>query len=160
VPPRVELELTESGRELLPIAGALARWGVRRAWSDPDEGERVDIEALMRLLPVLLTDTAGLPDADVELTLEDADTIARHSFSVREGSVVSDSFAVRQGPPMEADSERIDAPTVRIRGDRTAWTAALGPQGEGTRLRIAGDRKIARRVLAALPRRRPPLHPG
>jgi len=29
MPPRVELALTEAGCELLPIARALARWGVR-----------------------------------------------------------------------------------------------------------------------------------
>jgi DNA-binding HxlR family transcriptional regulator len=29
MPPRVELALTEAGRELLPIARALARWGAK-----------------------------------------------------------------------------------------------------------------------------------
>jgi DNA-binding HxlR family transcriptional regulator len=29
MPPRVEISLTEAGRELLPIADALARWGVK-----------------------------------------------------------------------------------------------------------------------------------
>jgi DNA-binding HxlR family transcriptional regulator len=29
MPPRVELALTEAGRELLPIARALARWGIK-----------------------------------------------------------------------------------------------------------------------------------
>ena len=29
MPPRVELELTKAGRELLPIADALAQWGLR-----------------------------------------------------------------------------------------------------------------------------------
>jgi DNA-binding HxlR family transcriptional regulator len=160
MPPRVELELTDAGRELLPIAGALARWGVRRAWSDPDEGEEIDVEALMRLLPVLLTDTTGLPDANVELTLEDGDTIARHSFAVRRGLVVADSFRVRQASATGTGDEDVGTPTVRIRGDRSAWTAALGPRGEGRMLRLAGDRKVARRVLAALPRPGTPLEPG
>lgn len=29
MPPRVEISLTQAGRELLPIADALARWGVK-----------------------------------------------------------------------------------------------------------------------------------
>jgi DNA-binding HxlR family transcriptional regulator len=29
MPPRVEISLTDAGRELLPIADALARWGVK-----------------------------------------------------------------------------------------------------------------------------------
>ena len=35
MPPRVEIELTDAGRELLPAAAALARWALRRAWSLP-----------------------------------------------------------------------------------------------------------------------------
>ena len=54
MPPRVELELTEAGRELLPVASALARWGLNRAWSAPREDELVDVEALLRQLPLLL----------------------------------------------------------------------------------------------------------
>jgi DNA-binding HxlR family transcriptional regulator len=34
-PPRVELELTEAGRELIPIAEALARWGMRHVDAPP-----------------------------------------------------------------------------------------------------------------------------
>jgi DNA-binding HxlR family transcriptional regulator len=29
MPPRVEIELTDWGRELVPIAAGLARWGMR-----------------------------------------------------------------------------------------------------------------------------------
>jgi DNA-binding HxlR family transcriptional regulator len=54
MPPRVEIELTDAGRELLPVASALARWGLRRAWSPPRSEERVDVEALICQLPLLL----------------------------------------------------------------------------------------------------------
>ncbi len=43
MPPRVELTLTESGAGLLPIASALARWGMRHRWSEQSDGyEHVD----------------------------------------------------------------------------------------------------------------------
>ena len=53
MPPRVELELTDAGRELLPVAAALARWGMRHVWSAPQEHERADVDVLLRLLPAL-----------------------------------------------------------------------------------------------------------
>ena len=37
VPPRVDYELTERARELMPILGELARWGYEWAWSPPRE---------------------------------------------------------------------------------------------------------------------------
>ena len=39
VPPRVDYELTERARDLLPVVGALARWGYRWAWGPPRPGE-------------------------------------------------------------------------------------------------------------------------
>ena len=39
MPPRVELELTESGRELLPVAEALAQWGMRNWPAAPSRVE-------------------------------------------------------------------------------------------------------------------------
>ena len=35
VPPRVDYELTERSRELMPVLGALARWGYDWTWSAP-----------------------------------------------------------------------------------------------------------------------------
>ena len=54
LPPRVEVALTGAGHELLPVAAALARWGLSRAWSAPRAGERVDAEALLRQLALLV----------------------------------------------------------------------------------------------------------
>jgi DNA-binding HxlR family transcriptional regulator len=42
VPPRVDYELTERARDLLPVVGALARWGYRWAWGPPRPGEAID----------------------------------------------------------------------------------------------------------------------
>ena len=49
MPPRVEIELTDAGRELLPVAAALSRWGLAARLERPrGEDERVDVEALLR----------------------------------------------------------------------------------------------------------------
>src|SRR3954449_2913352 len=54
VPPRVDYELTERARELMPILGELARWGYEWAWSAPRDGETVNLGAIFRLAPGLL----------------------------------------------------------------------------------------------------------
>src|ERR1700731_1434796 len=54
VPPRVDYELTERARELMPILGELARWGYEWAWGSPRPSERVDIGAIFRLAPGLV----------------------------------------------------------------------------------------------------------
>ena len=51
VPPRVDYELTERARELMPILGELARWGYEWAWSPPRASESVDLGAIFRLAP-------------------------------------------------------------------------------------------------------------
>jgi DNA-binding HxlR family transcriptional regulator len=140
MPPRVEIELTEAGRELLPIAGALARWGVRRAWSAPKQGERVDIDALFRLLPLLIEPVGDLPDGAVELALSEAEHSTRHLLRIHEGQV-------------QPDFEHPGAatPLAGIEGDRSAWMATLGPLADSSQLRLSGDEALARRILAAIP---------
>ena len=51
VPPRVDYELTERSRELMPVLGALARWGYDWTWSAPRQGEDVNLGAIFRLAP-------------------------------------------------------------------------------------------------------------
>lgn len=135
MPPRVEVELTEAGRELLPIAAQLARWGRRRAWSEPVPGEEVDLGALVRQL--LAEDRLELPDMTVELAIEEPTGGCRHLVEVRGG---------RAAVPVAEGS----APTVRIRGGREAWVRALGPDRDERLLELDGERALAGHVLAAL----------
>jgi DNA-binding HxlR family transcriptional regulator len=143
-PPRVEVELTESGRELVPIAGALARWGMRRMWSPPQEGEHVDLDALLRLLPALLEEDAALPDGAIETVLREPDRTVRHVFRVERGRLAPSD------PRAEATAQPCPGPHARITGSAEAWAAALGPARDRRRLRISGAADLARRVLAAL----------
>ena len=55
VPPRVDYELTERARDLMPILGALATWGYEWAWSAPREGEDIDVGAILASLPAFST---------------------------------------------------------------------------------------------------------
>src|SRR6201996_5723228 len=53
VAPRVDYELTERARDLLPVIAALGRWGYRWAWGPPRPGEAIDIGAILRSVPGL-----------------------------------------------------------------------------------------------------------
>src|ERR671939_2174382 len=67
VPPRVDYELTERARDLLPVVGALARWGARWAWSPPRPDEAIDIGAILRSMPGL--EVPDGVDGIVEMTV-------------------------------------------------------------------------------------------
>jgi DNA-binding HxlR family transcriptional regulator len=139
VPPRVELQLTEAGCELLPIAGELARWGMRHMWSAPQASERVDVEALLGLLPVLLTDAERLPDGMLELAVRD---VERRPASWR--------FAIEQGR-LQAPMRDGGRPGASVVGETSAWIAALGPERDYAGLSFSGHTALATRVLRALP---------
>ena len=93
MPPRVEVVLTDSGRELLPIAASLARWGMRHEWPAPDRLEHVRADAILRQLPALLEKARRLPDGIVEAVVSDDDVqgagrrgeCASHWFEISEG---------------------------------------------------------------------------
>jgi DNA-binding HxlR family transcriptional regulator len=145
MPPRVEVELTDAGRELLPIAAALSRWGLRWAWSEPLGNEIVDPSALLRALPWLLDGPLSAPDGAVELIFDGRGGRRRHLAEISGGEVTMWS----------GDDSRI-APevTATILGDWRAWTAALGPGADVSALQLAGRTKQAKRLLAALVRPR------
>jgi DNA-binding HxlR family transcriptional regulator len=162
MPPRVELELTDAGRELLPVARALTRWGMRHVWSPPRERERVDVDALLRLLPALLEEDAGFPEGCVEAVVADADPPLRRQYRVEAGRLcIADEHAAdaaeRSGGadagPAAPSTAAAKVATARLHGDGEAWVAALGPAGDCERLRITGDKRLAKHILDALPRR-------
>src|SRR5829696_3073069 len=59
VPIWVDYELTERSRDLMPVLGALARWGYDWTWTGPRRGENVNVGAIFRLAPGLLTPPAA-----------------------------------------------------------------------------------------------------
>jgi DNA-binding HxlR family transcriptional regulator len=142
MPPRVEVALTESGTDLLPIAAALARWGMRQEWPMPDRLEHVRADAILRQLPALLEEASGLPDGTVEAWVGVAEDAA--SAGTSHWFEISDGRLALSEPATEA--------TARVQGDEAAWVAALGPGGDYSGLRFAGKRSIDKRMLDSLPR--------
>src|SRR5688500_16941409 len=69
VPPRVDYELTERSRELMPVVGALARWGYDWTWSAPRPGEDINVGAVFRLAPGMIEPPPGV-EGTVELIVE------------------------------------------------------------------------------------------
>jgi DNA-binding HxlR family transcriptional regulator len=135
-PPRVEIRLTDSGRELLPIASALARWGMTHRWSAPTEHQRVDAGALVRQMPALLNDIR-LPGATVEVVVvRDADQL-RYWFKIEEEGLVAAGAATGE-------------PTLLLEGGEAAWIAALGPERYCASLSCRGEQRLASDLFKAL----------
>jgi DNA-binding HxlR family transcriptional regulator len=140
MPPRVELTLTDSGAALLPIAAALARWGMRYRWSDQELCAHIDAGAILCQLPALL-DGEKLPDGVVEAVIDDGEDRVNYRFESVDGKL----------QPIDSSTVEQKAANVAIKGDRAAWNAALGAQRDYARLRLTGSRALARQVLDALP---------
>ena len=134
VPPRVDYELTERSRELMPVVGALARWGYDWTWTGPRQGEDVNIGAIFRLAPGML---APSPDVrgtvDLVLAGDDEDRVFR--LSAADGRV-----EISERPEGPADATVSGAPD--------AWIGALGPDGAIGALDVNGKRGLAEALLA------------
>ena len=139
VPPRVDYELTERARDLMPVLGALARWGYEWAWSSPRDGEDVDIGAILRLGPGLLS----LPKS-VRGTVAISAT-GKHGrprdylLRARNGRVEIQE----RGP----DAEGAAGADARVSGPLKAWIAAFGPDRDRSGLEVSGDRRLAEALL-------------
>jgi len=142
VPPRVDYELTERARELLPVLGELARWGYEWSWSSPRENELVDISAIFRLAPGLVHPPhklAGSVELVVTDTAKGGATGAPYLVTVARGDVTL--------------AERADASAAaRVTGTEEAWIRAFAPEGTLDGLAITGDQTLAASVLGGLAR--------
>lgn len=137
VPPRVDYELTERSRELMPVVGALARWGYQWAWSAPRPGEDVNVGALFRLAPGLLSPPPGL-DGTVELVVEGNGVRPERRFRL----IAAD------GRIEISEREGEARPGAVVTGSQTAWVRALGPNGTSDELAFEGSRSLADAMLA------------
>ena len=138
VPPRVDYELTERSRELMPVVGALARWGYDWAWSAPRPGEDVNLGAVFRLAPGLIDTPAGV-EGTVELVVEaggEETAERRYRLTASEGRVEI------------SERDTSDGAAAVVTGPRSAWIRALGPGGSPDELEIRGNRHLADALLS------------
>jgi DNA-binding HxlR family transcriptional regulator len=134
VPPRVDYELTERSRELMPVLGALARWGYDWTWTAPRDGEDVNVGAIFRLAPGMLTPPADVAGTvDLVLAGDQEDRVFR--LSATDGHVTIDEHP--EGP---ADAV--------VTGSEEAWVSALGPDGAIDPLQVEGKRGLAEALLS------------
>jgi DNA-binding HxlR family transcriptional regulator len=142
VPPRVDYELTERSRELMPVVGALARWGYDWAWSAPRPGEDVNVGAVFRLAPGLIEPPAGVEGA-VELVVEAGAGAPERRYRLTAGG-----GRVEVSEQDEAE----ERPTAAVSGSTAAWVRALGPDGSADELAFSGNRRLAEAMLSGFTR--------
>jgi DNA-binding HxlR family transcriptional regulator len=133
VPPRVDYELTARSYELLPVLGALARWGYDWAWTAPREGEAIDIGAILRIAPGLVTPPPGM-SGTATLMVHTASADRQYALTVDRGKVT-----ISEKPVPDA--------TVHISGSEDDWIDALGPDADRSALEMRGDERLGAAVL-------------
>jgi HxlR-like helix-turn-helix protein len=136
VPPRVDYELTERARELMPVLGELARWGYEWAWSTPRDTEAVDLGAIFRLAPGLLA-PSGIPGV-IEFVVREP-RAAPSSFTF---TIADDGVEVEEAPAQRPDA--------RVMGTKDVWVDAFSPDRDRSGLEITGEDALAEMLLDAL----------
>ena len=133
VPPRVDYELTERARDVLPVVSALARWGYDWAWGPPRPGEAIDVGAILRAstgVPVPSRTKAGTVSVVVTSRGREqhyALTLGRSGLSLA-----------------EEEASNADA---TITGSESEWVEAFSPSGSRAPLKVEGDDRLAEAVL-------------
>jgi DNA-binding HxlR family transcriptional regulator len=135
VPPRVDYELTDRARELMPILGELARWGYEWAWSPPRASESVDIGAIFRLAPGLLGPATRT--GAVEFVVDEPDQRAAYTFTLSEDGV-------------SVEERSADSAEARVHGATEDWVKAFSPERDRSGLELSGDHGLAEAMLNGL----------
>ena len=137
VPPRVDYELTERAREVLPVVGALSRWGYDWAWGPPRPGEAIDVGAILRSATGMAVPArAKAGTAEIVVTGRSrADCIYAMTVG-RDGMTISE-----RAEPGAADA--------RVTATERAWIDAFSPHGSRSGLSFEGDERLADAVLEA-----------
>jgi DNA-binding HxlR family transcriptional regulator len=140
VPPRVDYTLTPRAEALMPVLGELARWGYKWAWSQPREGERLDVGAIFRLAPGLIE--PGECRGRVECTVTDGP--AGTAALVYTLTLADRGAAVRDEPCPDAEA--------RISGSEAAWIDAFspGPSRCSSALLASGDELLGNWLVEQL----------
>jgi hypothetical protein len=138
VPPRVDYELTERSRDLAPVLGQLARWGYEWAWGPPRTSERIDLGAIFRLIPGLVSEDSAAYGT-IELTVTDGhgDVPAIYRITISPGRA-----DIAEGADGASDAQVV--------GSTAAWIQALSPVGERDGLATAGNHRLASMLLDLL----------
>jgi DNA-binding HxlR family transcriptional regulator len=135
VPPRVEYDLTQRARSLMPVLGELARWGYEWAWSHPRESETVDVGAIFRLAPGLIEPNGQCGTVELRVTHPERN----HCYSC---TISSEGVHA-----VECETR---SPDARVVGSHPDWIRALSPDRDLAALQITGDRLLAETLLHGL----------
>src|SRR3954451_15423206 len=133
VPPRVDYELTERARDLLPAIAELGRWGYRWAWGPPRPGEAIDVGAILRCMPGLHV-PPGMRGSVELVVVRGIDAEDMYVLHAVDGTL---SYEERTAP--EADAH--------VLGPERACVEAFGVEGSRTELEITGDARLAEALL-------------
>jgi len=136
VPPRVDYDLTDRARDLLPVLGELARWGYEWAWGAPREGEDIDVGAILRLAPGLLR-LPGSVSGTLECVVERPKGTSHYVLTAGSGRVT-----ISEQPAPEADA--------RITGSEKEWIEAFRPDGSRSALQATGRTALVDEIVGAL----------
>jgi DNA-binding HxlR family transcriptional regulator len=135
VPPRVDYELTERARDVLPVLGSLHTWGQKWAWGPPREGEAIDIGAILRASTGLLIPNRTKSGSVEVVVTGRGNTPAYYTLRVSGGVMAIE----------ERDTPDADA---RVTGSERAWVDAFGPSSNRRGLTVEGDESLADAFLS------------